>query len=90
MPKIVQKTKNSLLEEVSDKVHNVWMNWMEYFLKQSCHSRQAATIEINVDIKTWNRWMRQMKTPYEDLPENEKESDRKIAQKYIKIIQKTP
>ena len=35
-----------------------------------------------------NRWMRQMKTPYEELPENEKESDKIEADKLIELFTK--
>ncbi len=33
-----------------------------------------------------NRWYRQMSTPYDELPENEKPSDREQADKILAII----
>ena len=37
-----------------------------------------------------SRWQREMSTPYVDLPENEKESDRKEARKMLDIIAHHP
>lgn len=33
------------------------------------------------------RWQRQMQTQYNDLPEDEKESDRKIAEQISKVLE---
>jgi predicted RNase H-like nuclease (RuvC/YqgF family) len=42
----------------------------------------------NLIIPEWavNRWRRQMRTPYAELPENDKESDRKEADRFLAIL----
>ncbi len=42
---------------------------------------------VTIPAQMVARWTRQMNTPYADLPENEKESDREEADKIIAILQ---
>lgn len=83
--------KDKLIELFAAFAHDVsWIGWMNYFMSKCCIIRQPATVEINIPIDIWNRWFRQMETKYKDLPEGERESDREIAQKILKIIEKNP
>lgn len=70
----------TLLERLAALAHSQWSGWMEYlFSKCQFNSDGTAT------IPTWGveRWKRQINTPYEELSEPEKESDRKEARKFI-------
>jgi hypothetical protein len=63
---------NPKLERMADEVHQVWCEWMQYMFSQ--------------DFYAYIRWIRQMKTPYAQLSESEKESDREIARRYLEIV----
>jgi len=77
------KVCNNTREALSDYAHEAWTGWMKYMFTKA---------EINED-GTWtmpkefvDRWQRQMNTPYVELPEGEKKSDREEADKMLNII----
>ena len=67
------KIKGELIEWVSEIVHNQWANWAEYILD-------------NMTEENIKRWRRQIETSYEDLSEEEKDSDRYFAKKYVHLM----
>ena len=70
-------------EQLAEFAHEQWSGWMKYLFSK-CSMNQDGT----ATIPAWavERWKRQIRTPYRDLPENEKESDRKEADKVLAII----
>lgn len=60
--------------------HEQWSGWMKYLFEKSTQNADGT-----VTIPKWavDRWTRQMNTPYVELPESEKESDRIEARKYL-------
>lgn len=75
--------KNDLREELAQLAHEQWLGWMAYlFAKSTLNEDGTAT------IPRWavERWMRQVKTSYHDLPDNEKQSDKEEADKVLEIL----
>ena len=66
--------------------HDAWSGWMRYLFCQS-ENKDDGTVVIPADLA--RRWIRQMETSYDDLPENEKDSDRHEADKMLRILQNT-
>jgi hypothetical protein len=64
---------DELLEKLSDLEHIQWMSWTKYFLENNTPMNRA-------------RWRRQINTPYSELSEKEKESDREWARKVLELI----
>lgn len=70
-------------EPLADYAHTAWSGWMKY---------QFSKAEIQPDgtwiMPAWavERWQRQMNTPYAELPEGEKASDRKEADEMLAIV----
>lgn len=62
-----------LLEVLADQEHERWSGWMRWMFE-------------NWTDENIERWKKQMVTPYRDLPEHSKESDRKEARKTIEAI----
>ena len=67
------------MELQADVEHEIWSSWMRYMFT-------CGTIN---DDGTWTmpkgkveRWQRQMKTPYSELTEREKDSDREQVRKH--------
>lgn len=85
-----------LIEKVADKVHDVWAKWMKYQFSK-CHrvivnngeppiNLFNETGDLLIPKELVDRWTRQMNTPYEELLESEKKSDRELAIEYINLL----
>ncbi len=74
------------LERMADEVHQVWCSWMEYMFQQGERILVGGPWSMNELAK--RRWARQMITPYSQLLEDEKRTDREIARRYINIMSK--
>lgn len=80
----------SLREAAAAYAHEAWAGWMRYLFTQG-HGLTAVTQagpEPSWIMRpdAYARWQRQMNTPYADLPENEKASDRKEADKILALL----
>lgn len=63
----------SMIENLAALEHEQWAHWTKHMLD-------------NLSPENIERWRRQIETPYEQLSEMEKGSDRQWARKAIKII----
>lgn len=79
-------------EQLADLCHKQWSGWMEYLFSKcfmDTHVQYDKETENLVIPKRFvERWKRQMNTSYFDLPENEKESDRKEADRFLVLLAK--
>ncbi len=71
------------VEELADLVHEIWADWMKYMFSKG-QKRFDGTWVMPFDLR--RRWQRQMNTPYEELTEEEKESDREIALRILHLL----
>lgn len=71
-------------EELAELAHSQWSGWMEYLFSKGVKNEDGTWT-----MPKWavDRWELQMKTPYFELSHDEKESDRKEADKFIKALQ---
>jgi len=79
-----QEVHNRLRERVAAKAHEVWARWWRY-------QHQTTTLVPNTDsyhegFQNIMRWTRKMGTAYAGLSEEEKGSDRVIADAYLELI----
>ena len=72
------------VELLAAYAHEAWSGWMEYMFDQ-CRVDLPGNLTIPAGAVT--RWQRQMNTPYADLSEAEKASDRDEARKILAIIE---
>lgn len=85
-------------EALAEYAHEAWSGWMKYMfskgilLNEQWMTPQPGEKNIKLLLPEWavERWTRQANTPYADLPESEKESDRLEADRMIEIIDRTP
>lgn len=68
------------IEQSAAIAHEQWSGWMKYLFEKSTQNADGT-----VTIPKWavDRWTRQMNTEYNKLSEQEKESDRIEAKKYM-------
>lgn len=82
-----QSAKLAALREVlAALAHEQWSGWMRYLFSRCQPFRDGYEIPHE-----WaSRWERQMDTPYAELREDEKESDRKEADRVIAALRQPP
>ena len=61
-------------EKLSAQIHEQWANWTKHMLS-------------NLDESHIGNWKKQISTPYSDLSEEDKDKDRREADKIIEIIE---
>lgn len=72
-----------LQERLASYAHNAWSGWMKH-LFDSCRENGDGSVTIPQELA--QRWKRQMGTDYEELPGNERESDREQADCILNIL----
>ena len=80
--------RESLKEGFAEYAHEVWCQWMRYLFSKSFQLKNNSDLDGGAIIPPYlvKRWLRQMNTVYDNLSEEEKESDRKQALKIIDIF----
>lgn len=74
---------DDLRERLAALCHTQWSGWMKYLFGKCGLAVNAGTV-----IPPWavERWHRQMVTPYAELSEEEKDSDRAEADRFIALL----
>lgn len=75
------KTKNEIMAEI---MHETFSHWMKYLFTVSAETMVG---DVVIPAKYCEKWRRQMNTPFANLLESEKESDRKVVQDF-KILER--
>ncbi len=78
--------KKEKIEAFADLAHQQWSGWMIYLFEKSEGNPDGT---VTIPKLAVDRWMRQIRTPYKDLTEEEKESDRQEAIKILNIIERS-
>jgi len=73
------------IEKGADLEHDRWARWQKYL-----HSRLQKDNKgfYWLDDGLFEHWERQIDTPYSELSEKEKESDRKETRNYVPLLEK--
>jgi hypothetical protein len=75
----------NLREELAAMEHARWAHWQAY-LHSRCSIGQDGSLSIPPELV--ERWEHQIGTPYALLSESEKDSDRRLADKYLALVQR--
>lgn len=75
------KKRSDRREKVAELCHDVWAHWTEYFVNNVVDVDGTSIAQDNLC-----RWSRQIELNFEDLSEEEKESDRRIADRYLDLF----
>lgn len=77
------KKGETLREDLANLAHEQWSGWMEYLFEKSSKNNDGT-----VTIPKWavDRWERQVNTPYGELSNEEQNSDRNEADKFLKVM----
>jgi len=78
---------SKLREDLADYAHETWCGWMRYMFHVCTElDRTEKEVILSLPAKTYDRWQRQMNTLYANLPVQEKDSDRREADRILSII----
>lgn len=76
--------ENVLRERLAELCHSQWAGWMKYLFDRSTFLFKGGSYILGgMDVK---RWQRQMRTEYKDLSEKVKDSDRREADRILKLL----
>lgn len=71
-------------EELAALMHEIWAGWASSMLGQRCEKGAAGSLVIP---RRWvYHWDRQIVASYDDLSEEEKDSDRREADKVLVLL----
>jgi hypothetical protein len=71
------------VERLAAIEHDRWASWQRY-VHDHCQRLDGEALVIPADLAA--RWEVQIRTPYAELSEQEKESDREQVQRYLPTI----
>jgi len=74
---------DELVDALASLEHARWCHWQRY-LHSRCIRRDDGILLIPADLV--KRWEKQIETPYSELTDEEKESDREQVRKYLPLI----
>ena len=77
---------DNLREKLAELAHEQWSGWMKYLFAQMEQGKYCLLMPGWAE----ERWKRQMRTPYAELSEQEKESDRKEADRVLALLSAPP
>jgi hypothetical protein len=72
-----------LLEQLSAVEHERWSHWQRYMHGKAVRNSNG-TLTIPADLVS--RWERLMQTPYAELTDDERESDREQVKRYLPLL----
>ena len=69
-----------LLEKLAELEHEQWSHWIQ-------HQHKLRKGMVNyVYAQKWKDWLKLSRTPYSELTEEQKESDRQFAKEVLKVL----
>jgi hypothetical protein len=72
-----------LREKMAELAHDQWAAWMKYLFSKGIFNEDGTWTMPQWGVE---RWQKQMKTSFAELSEEEKESDRTEADKFLEVI----
>lgn len=76
-------TENELIERLAEAMHSIWASWMQWMFEHGGRKRSGVWVMFPDKLM---RWQGQANTPYGDLSEQEKESDRRVARQHLPCL----
>ena len=80
----LEKVLDELLETLASLEHERWSHWQRYMHSKCVPQGDDGALLIPADLV--KRWEKQIATPYSELTDEQKESDREQVRKYLPLI----
>lgn len=78
--------EDEFLEKLAAIEHNRWTDWQQWVHKCLKPNPMGEIFPYLLDPEWYERWDKQIETPYERLSESEKQSDRDQVMRYWPLI----
>jgi len=75
---------DELLETLASVEHERWSHWQRYMHSKCVPQGDDGALLIPADLA--KQWAKQLATPYSELTDEEKESDREQVRRYLPFI----
>ncbi|MFH3480689.1 hypothetical protein [Xanthobacter variabilis] len=75
----------SIMDELAAAEHERWAHWQRFVHDQASRMSDGSRL---LPAELVERWERQIETPFGNLTEKEKESDRDQVRRYLPIIKR--
>ena len=82
---LVEDQARRLLEQCASIEHARWAKWQAY-MHSKCTKNDDGSLTIPAELVA--RWQKQIDTHYDELSEEEKDSDREQVQAYLPLVVK--
>lgn len=76
----MEQNLKPIIEEFAELQHQIWSHWMKWMFKNGGQFHMGLW---KMNPLKEQRWKRQMLTPYEELPEGEKDGDRATIREFL-------
>jgi hypothetical protein len=83
--RISQNAISALVETLANIEHERWSHWQRY-MHGKCERHPDGSLTIPSELVS--QWERQAATPYSELTETERESDREQVMRYLPVVMK--
>ena len=74
---------DELLEQLASIEHERWSHWQRYLHSKGQRQSDGS---LSLPSELVQRWEAQLETPYDQLSDSEKQSDREQVLKYLPLI----
>lgn len=81
--------KSELFEELAAVEHERWSSWQQYLFDRCELLTIKGEKNLLINANDFKHWQKQIDTPYRDLTEAEKDSDRKQVLRYWDLVNQT-
>lgn len=82
---------SDLFEQLAAIQHDIWAHWQRYVQHNKCdpvfNSKSGTTGQLVISKSDAEHWQRQIDTPYAELTEKEKDSDREQVAKFWPLVE---
>ena len=88
----IYASQEKLREPLAKYAHEAWSGWVQYMFSKfeppvpTTYSGRGRWVHLRLPTALYERWRRQMNTPYADLPESEKAPGRQEADNILETI----
>lgn len=83
-PVKVVDSVSRLRDQLAALQHEIWAHWMKYLFSVSAENADGS---VTIPADKVERWIRQVNTDYQRLPEREKVGDLEQADKVLALLE---